>query len=256
MLPNGQTWRPLLLLLCYSMKILSEATSLSKTQELFDYKKVFGYRFRTPSLPYLLSWLMQPRIHPKLASDQGGIDTGNSEIEFAELSDSDQDEDEDDNLLPFRPLTKSQVAKLSREQKRAYFEEYDYRVKLLQKKQWKEELIRMGEIKKNKGKTDLNNEGYMEESGYPENESPDVVSTPLPDVTVPLSFDGDYPAFRYHSLEPTSQFLTRPVLDMNSWDLDCGYDGLTIENSLALAINFQHLLVFRFQSIRKTLISN
>lgn len=150
MLPNGQTWRPLLLLLCYSMKILSEATSLSKTQELFDCKKVFGYRFRTPSLPYLLSWLMQPLIHPKLASDQSGIDTGNSEIEFAELSDSDQDEDEYDNLLPFRPLTKSQVAKLSREQKRAYFEEYDDRVKLLQKKQWKEELRRMREIKKKK----------------------------------------------------------------------------------------------------------
>ncbi|CAK8531135.1 unnamed protein product [Lathyrus sativus] len=237
-LPNGQTWRPLLLLLCYSMKILSEAASLSKTQELFDYKKVFGHRFRTPSLPYLLSWLMQQRIHPKLASDQDGIDTGNSEIEFAELSDSDRDEDEYDNLLPFRPLTKSQVAKLSREQKRAYFEEYDYRVKLLQKKQWKEELRRMREIKMNKGKTDLINEGYMEESGYPENESPDVVSTPLPDMTVPLSFDGDNPAFRYRSLEPTSQFLTRPMLDMNSWDHDYGYDGLTIENSLALANKF------------------
>ncbi|KAL5097672.1 hypothetical protein RYX36_001999, partial [Vicia faba] len=97
-LPNGQTWRPLWLLLCYSMKILSEATSLSKTQDLFDIKKVFGYRVRTPSLPYLLSWLMQPQVHPKLAADQGGIDTSNSEIESAELSDSDQDEDEYDTL--------------------------------------------------------------------------------------------------------------------------------------------------------------
>lgn len=127
MLPNGQTWRPLLFLLCYSMKILSEATSLSKTQELFDIKKMC--------------------------------------------------------------------------------------------------LV-------------IVSEGYMEESGYQENESPDVVSAPLPDMTLPLSFDGDNTVFRYRSLESTSQFLTRPVLDMNSWDQDCGYDGLTIENSLALAEKF------------------
>lgn len=235
-LPNGQTWRPLLLLLCYSMKILSEATSLSKTQEMFNYNKLFGFRVRTPSLPYLLSWLMQPRNHAKLASNQGGNDIGGSEMEFAELSDSDQEDDEDeyDRLLPFRPLKKSQVAKLSREQRKAYFEEYDYRVKLLVKKQWKEELRRMREIKKNKGKSEY---GYPEE-GAQNMESPDAVPTPLHDMIMPLSFDGDNPVFRYRFLESTSQFLTRPVLDANGWDHDCGYDGVTIENSLAIGNKF------------------
>jgi len=238
-LPNGQTWRPLLLLLCYSMKILSEATSLSKTQEMFDFNKLFGFRVRTPSLPHLLSWLMQPRNHPKLASNQGGNDIGGSEMEFAELSDSDQEDDEDeyDRLLPFRPLKKSQVSKLSREQRKAYFEEYDYRVKLLQKKQWKEEVRRMREIKKNKGKSNVNDDGYTEE-GSQDMESLDAVPTPLPDMIMPLSFDGDNPVFRYRCLESTSQFLTRPVLDVNGWDHDFGYDGVTIENSLAIVNKF------------------
>ncbi|XP_010552847.1 PREDICTED: translocase of chloroplast 159, chloroplastic-like, partial [Tarenaya hassleriana] len=60
-LPNGQTWRPQLLLLCYSLKILSEANSLLKPQEPLDHRKLFGFRVRSPPLPYLLSWLLQSR---------------------------------------------------------------------------------------------------------------------------------------------------------------------------------------------------
>lgn len=38
------------------------------------------------------------------------------------------------NLLPpYKPLMKSQTAKLGRDQKKAYFDKYDYRVKLFQK---------------------------------------------------------------------------------------------------------------------------
>ncbi|GKB73982.1 hypothetical protein Tco_0935394 [Tanacetum coccineum] len=45
---NGQTWRPRLLLLCYSMKILNEANSLQKPQEPFDSRKFFGFHVLSP----------------------------------------------------------------------------------------------------------------------------------------------------------------------------------------------------------------
>ncbi|XP_027345719.1 translocase of chloroplast 159, chloroplastic-like [Abrus precatorius] len=238
-LPNGQSWRPLLLLLCYSMKILSEAGNVSKSQESsFDHRRLFGFRSRSPPLPYLLSWLLQSRTYPKLPADQGGVDNGDSDIEMADLSDSDLDEDEDeyDQLPPFKPLKKSQIAKLNREQKKAYFEEYDYRVKLLQKKQWREELKRMRDMKK-KGKSKVSDYGYMEEDDQ-ENGAPAAVPVPLPDMVLPPSFDSDNPAYRYRFLEPTSQLLTRPVLDNHGWDHDCGYDGVNIEQSLAIINQF------------------
>ncbi|XP_010097304.2 translocase of chloroplast 159, chloroplastic [Morus notabilis] len=235
-LPNGQTWRSQLLLLCYSMKILSEASNLSKPQESFDNRKLFGFRTRSPPLPYLLSWLLQSRTHPKLSADQGG-DNGDSDIDLDDLSDSDgEEEDEYDQLPPFKPLRKSQFAKLTREQKKAYLEEYDYRVKLLQKKQWREELKRMKDMKKGKVSS-------AEEYGYPgeddpENGAPAAVPVALPDMVLPPSFDGDNPAYRYRFLEPTSQFLARPVLDTHGWDHDCGYDGVNVEHSLAIANRF------------------
>ena len=238
-LPNGQSWRPLLLLLCYSMKILSEASNVSKTQESpFDQRRLFGFRPRSPPLPYLLSSLLQTHTYPKLPADQGGADNGDSDIEMADLSDSDLDEDEDeyDQLPPFKPMKKSQVAKLTKEQQKAYFDEYDYRVKLLQKKQWREELRRMREMKK-KGNTKENDYGYMEEDDQ-ENGSPAAVPVPLPDMALPPSFDSDNPAYRYRFLEPTSQLLTRPVLDSHGWDHDCGYDGVNIEQSLAIINKF------------------
>ncbi|KAK7399706.1 hypothetical protein VNO78_10895 [Psophocarpus tetragonolobus] len=237
-LPNGQSWRPLLLLLCFSMKILSEASNASKTQESFDHRRLFGFRPRSPPLPYLLSWLLQSRTYPKLPADQGGADNGDSDTEMADLSDSDLDEDEDeyDQLPPFKPMKKSQVAKLTKEQLKAYFEEYDYRVKLLQKKQWREELRRIRDVKK-KGNTKVNDYSYTEEDDQ-DNGSPAAVPVPLPDMALPPSFDSDNPAYRYRFLEPTSQLLTRPVLDNHGWDHDCGYDGVNIEQSLAIINKF------------------
>ncbi|XVF24633.1 hypothetical protein REPUB_Repub13aG0144000 [Reevesia pubescens] len=237
-LPNGQTWRPQLLLLCYSMKVLSEASSLSKPQDPFDHRKLFGFRIRSPPLPYLLSWLLQSRSHPKLSADQGG-ENGDSDIDMADLSDSDQEEDEDeyDQLPPFKPLRKAQLAKLRKEQKKAYFEEYDYRVKLLQKKQWREELRRMTQMKK-KGKPAVDDYGYMGEDVDQETGGPAAVPVPLPDMVLPPSFDADNPAYRYRFLEPTSQFLARPVLDTHGWDHDCGYDGVNVEHSIAIASQF------------------
>ncbi|XP_020224543.1 translocase of chloroplast 159, chloroplastic [Cajanus cajan] len=238
-LPNGQSWRPLLLLLCYSMKMLSDAGNISKTQESFDHRRLFGFRPRSPPLPYLLSWLLQSRTYPKLPADQGGADNGDSDIEMADLSDSDLDDDEDeyDQLPPFKPMKKAQVAKLTREQQKAYLEEYDYRVKLLQKKQWREELRRMRELKKKGNNNKVIDYGYMEEDDQ-ENGSPAAVPVPLPDMALPPSFDSDNPAYRYRFLEPTSQLLTRPVLDNHGWDHDCGYDGVNIEHSLGIINKF------------------
>ncbi|KAK2651009.1 hypothetical protein Ddye_018498 [Dipteronia dyeriana] len=235
-LPNGQAWRPQLLLLSYSMKILAEANSLSKPQDPLDHRKLFG--FRAPPLPYMLSWLLQSRTHPKLSTDQGG-DNGDSDVDLADLSDSDQEEDEDeyDQLPPFKPLRRAQIAKLSKEQRKAYFEEYDYRVKLLQKKQWREELRRMKEMKK-KGKVTAEEYGDMGEDVDQENGGPAAVPVALPDMVLPPSFDGDNPAFRYRFLEPSSQLLARPVLDTHGWDHDCGYDGVNLEQSLVIASQF------------------
>lgn len=234
-LPNGQTWRPQLLLLCYSMKILSEAGSLSKPQDPFDHRKLFGFRVRSPPLPYMLSSMLQSRAHPKLSTDQGG-EIGDSDIDLDDLSDiNNDDEDEYDQLPPFRPLRKAQIAKLSKEQRKAYFDEYDYRVKLLQNKQWKEELKRMKEMK-TKGKDAEIVNGLTEEDADSAAAAP--VAVPLPDMVLPPSFDGDNPAYRYRFLEPTSQFLARPVLDTHSWDHDCGYDGVNVEHSLAILNSF------------------
>ncbi|XP_022948368.1 translocase of chloroplast 159, chloroplastic-like [Cucurbita moschata] len=236
-LPNGQSWRSQLLLLCFSIKILAEVGNLSKSPETFDHRKLFGLRARSPPLPYLLSSLLQSRAHPKLSSDQTG-ENGDSDIDLADLSDSDQEEEEDeyDQLPPFKPLRKSQIAKLSKEQRKAYFEEYDYRVKLLQKKQWKEELKRMRDIKK-KGQPTVDDYGYMGDDDQ-ENGSPAAVQVPLPDMALPPSFDGDNPAYRFRFLEPTSQFLARPVLDTHGWDHDCGYDGVNLEHSMAIVNRF------------------
>lgn len=235
LLPNGQSWRPQLLLLCYSMKILSEVSNISKSQDPFDHRKLFGFRVHSPPLSYLLSSLLQSHAHPKLSSDQGG-DGADSDIELGDLSDSDQ-EDEYDQLPSFRPLKNAQIAKLSSEQRKAYFDEYDYRVKLLQKKQWKEELKRLREVKK-KGKSEENDYSGMGEDGDQEFGTPETIAFPLPDMALPPSFDGDNPSYRYRFLEHTSQLLTGPVLDTYSWDHDCGYDGVSLEKNLAIAGQF------------------
>ncbi|KAI3932333.1 hypothetical protein MKW98_025053 [Papaver atlanticum] len=250
-LPNGQTWKPQLLLLCYSMKILSEANSLSKPQDPFDHRKLFGFRVRAPPLPYLLSTMLQSRAHPKLASDQG-IDNGDSDIELGDMSDSDQEEEEDeyDQLPPFKPLRKSQIAKLSKEQRKAYFDEYDYRVKLLQKKQLREELKRMREMKKGKD-TPVAEGGFMGEDADQENDGPAAVPVPLPDMVLPPSFDGDNPAYRYRFLEPTSQLLARPVLDNHGWDHDCGYDGVSLEQSQAIMSKFPGVVAVQITKDKK-----
>ncbi|KAI3945546.1 hypothetical protein MKW92_030553 [Papaver armeniacum] len=228
-LPNGQTWKPQLLLLCYSMKILSEASSLSKPQDPFDHRKLFGFRVRAPPLPYLFVHNVAVSGSPKLASDQG-IDNGDSDIELGDMSDSDQEEEEDeyDQLPPFKPLRKSQIAKLSKEQRKAYFDEYDYR-----------ELKRMREMKKGKD-TPVAGGGFMGEDADQENDGPAAVPVPLPDMVL------------YRFLEPTSQLLARPVLDNHGWDHDCGYDGVSLEQSQAIMSKFPGVVAVQITKDKKS----
>ncbi|KAK6803756.1 hypothetical protein RDI58_001540 [Solanum bulbocastanum] len=247
LLPNGENWRSQLLLLCYSIKILSEVDSIMKDQDLHDHRKPFGFPKRSLPLPYFLSSLLQSNVHPKVSNNQVGEDM-DSDIELAYSSDSDQEVDDYDDLPPFRPLRKSQIAKLSKEQKRAYFDEYDYRVKLLQKKQWREELKRLRDMKK-KGKAEIGD--YMEEGADQETGSQAGVAIPLPDMVLPDSFDGDNPTYRYRYLEPSSQLLARPVMDSQSWDHDCGYDGVSIEDHLAIAGQFPAVIVLQLTKDKK-----
>ena len=190
-LPNGQVWKPELMLLCYSIKVLSEAVYLMKPREEppLNYRNVFGSLWPKMSLPSLLSWLLPSRSHP---SDQGG--------KVDDVSDS---EDEYDQLPPFEPLRRSQLTKLSKELRKAYFEEYDYRVKLLQKKQWREGL------KKNGKKSSV----YGEEVDPENNRAP----VTLPDMVLPPSFDSDNSAYRYRSLNPLHSSLPG-----QSWILKSG----------------------------------
>lgn len=164
-------------------------------------------------------------------------------------SDSDQeDEDENDKLPPFMHLNESQIAKLSKEQRKAYFEECDYRVKLLQKKQWREDIKRFREIKK-KGKEGLNDFGYMEEEQ--ETGSSAAAAIPLPDIILPLSFDGENPSYRYRFLEPTSHLVARPMLVMHGWDHDWGFDGVSLKQNLAVGNRFPAVIVAQITKDKK-----
>ncbi|WOH12992.1 hypothetical protein DCAR_0832501 [Daucus carota subsp. sativus] len=54
LLPNGEAWKPQLLLLCYSVKILSELTT-SRAYKALDGSKLFGFLVPSPPLPRILS---------------------------------------------------------------------------------------------------------------------------------------------------------------------------------------------------------
>ncbi|KAB1213990.1 hypothetical protein CJ030_MR5G017253 [Morella rubra] len=239
-LPNGLIWRAHLLFVFYSIKILSEATPILIPQNPVDLQKLSGFRFYFPPPTYFLASLLQPYSHPKLSGDQGGDDM-DSDIELGNLSASvEEDDDEYNQLPPFIPLRKSQIAEFKKEQRKAYFEEYDYRVQLLQKKQ----LKGLREMKK-KGKDGCNNYVSIQESEDQDDRSPMDVPDPLvnvpatsPDMALPVSFDADDPAYRYRLLEPSSHLVARPVPSTDVWDHNLGYDAVELERSLVIASRF------------------
>ncbi|KAK9287540.1 hypothetical protein L1049_015961 [Liquidambar formosana] len=224
-LPNGQVWKPHLLLLSFASKILAEANTLLKLQDSPP-GKPFATRSRAPPLPFLLSSLLQSRPQLKLPEEQfGDEDTLDDDLE--ESSDS-EDESEYDELPPFKRLTKAQLEKLTKQQKKAYFDELEYREKLFMKKQLKEEKKRRKMLKKMAASAKDLPSDYGDNA---EEESGGAASVPvaMPDLALPASFDSDNPTHRYRYLDTSNQWLVRPVLETHGWDHDVGYEGINVE---------------------------
>lgn len=213
-LPSGLPWRLDFLLLCTSMKVLADANAMLRFQDTIQVgRRRSG---RAPSLPHLLSSLLQPRPTP----GTGGAD-GLSAAEEEELAGLEDDGDDYDGLPPFRALSRAQFQKLSKSQKNDYLDELDYRETLYLKKQLKEELRR-----RRRGADSGDGEAPEEEAAA----APEAA--PLPDLAVPLSFDPDCPVYRYRSLAHDDRGpVVRPVLDSQGWDHDVGFDGVNVEVS-------------------------
>ncbi|WJX42505.1 hypothetical protein P8452_29735 [Trifolium repens] len=228
-LPNGQVWKPHLLLLSFASKILAEANALLKLQDSPP-EKHYTARTRVPPLPYLLSTLLQSRPQLKLPEEQFSDEDSYDALD--EPSDS-GDETDPDDLPPFKPLTKAQIRNLSRAQKKAYLDEVDYREKLFMKKQLKDEKKQRKMMKKMaESLKDLPSdysENMEEESG-----GAAAVPVPMPDMSLPASFDSDTPTHRYRFLDSSNQWLVRPVLETHGWDHDVGYEGLNVERLFVL----------------------
>ncbi|KAK4340450.1 hypothetical protein RND71_041912 [Anisodus tanguticus] len=231
-LPNGQVWRPHLLLLSFASKILAEANTLLKLQDSSPPGQPYATRTRSPPLPFLLSSLLQSRPQVKLPAEQYDDDDETLDDDLDESKS--EDESEYDQLPAFKSLTKAQLAKLSKEQKKAYNDELEYREKLFMKKQLKEERKRRKMMKKmqaaaeNLPPTD-STENVDEETGGAAS-----VPVPMPDLALPASFDSDNPTHRYRYLDSSNQWLVRPVLEPNGWDHDVGYEGINVERLFAV----------------------
>lgn len=224
-LPNGQVWKPHLLLLSFASKILVEANMLLKLQDSPP-GKPFAARTRAPPLPFILSNLLQSRPQLQLPQEQFGDDDDDMD------DSSDEESSEYDELPPFKRLTSAQLSKLSKAQKKSYYDELEYREKLFMKKQLKEEkkrrkmMKKMAEAAKN-FPTELTDNNVEEDSNA-------AATVPVQDMTLPASFDADNPTHRYRALDSANQWLIRPVLDPHGWDHDVGYEGINVEHLLAL----------------------
>ncbi|XP_051132558.1 translocase of chloroplast 120, chloroplastic-like [Andrographis paniculata] len=225
-LPNGQVWKPHLLLLSFASKILAEANTLLKLQDTPS-GRPSAPRTRSLPLPFLLSSLLQPRPEVKLPSEQFGSDEDAYDDDLEECSDSEEESDYDE-LPPFKSLTKAQLEKLTKEQRKAYYNELEYREKLFMKKQLKEERKRRKMMKKLQEETKASTADF---GSNDEEETSAAASVPvaMPDLVLPASFDSDNPAHRYRSLDSSNPWLVRAVLETNGWDHDIGYDGINVE---------------------------
>ncbi|CAI5493596.1 unnamed protein product [Closterium sp. Naga37s-1] len=237
-LPNGQVWRPQLLLLCFASKCLSEANSVLEIGGPASARAQRG-RSRMPPLPYLLSSLLGPRQPLRLPEEQQMGD----DDEYDESSDSEGEDDEVDfdALPPFRRLTKAELQQLEPAQRREYYEELADRERLFQKKQWREELRRRRELRRKlEAGEDVEEEGAEKakgaegEEGAEEDAGPSNVPVPMPDLDLPPSFDSDQPSHRYRYIETANQWLVRPMLEQHGWDHDTGYDGFQMEKAFAI----------------------
>ncbi|KAL8553023.1 hypothetical protein ACS0TY_001632 [Phlomoides rotata] len=222
-LPNGQIWKPHLLLLSFASKILAEANTLLKLQDTPP-GRPFAPRTKSPPLPFLLSSLLQSRPEVQLPSEQFGDDDALDDLD--DSSDS-EEESEYDQLPPFKSLTKAQLEKLSKVQRKAYYDELELREKLFMKKQLKEERKRRKMMKKMQEAAKNMPIDYGENDE--ETNAAASVPVPMPDLALPASFDSDNPTYRYRSLDSSNPWLVRAVLEPQGWDHDIGYDGINVE---------------------------
>jgi hypothetical protein len=58
---------------------------------------------------------------------------------------------------------------------------------------------------------------------------PKQVAVPAPDPALPPSFDGASNAHRYRFLEPTSQWMVRPIVEAHGWDHESGVEGFSVD---------------------------
>ncbi|KAH6756140.1 translocon outer complex protein 120 [Perilla frutescens var. hirtella] len=226
-LPNGQVWKPHLLLLSFASKILAEANTLLKLQDTPP-GRPFAPRTRSPPLPFLLSSILQSRPEVKLPSEQYGDDDDDDIVDDLEECSDSEEESEYDELPPFKPLTKAQLEKLSKVQRKGYYDELEYREKLFMKKQLKEERKRRKMMKKMQ-EAAKNMPADYGDNGEEESSAAASVPVPMPDLALPASFDSDNPTHRYRSLDSSNPWLVRAVLEPNGWDHDIGYDGINVE---------------------------
>ncbi|GJS64916.1 translocase of chloroplast 120, chloroplastic-like protein [Tanacetum coccineum] len=150
---------------------------------------------------------------------------------------SDEETSEYDEFPPFKRLTNAHVSKLSKEEKKSYYDELEYREKLFMKKQLKEEKKRRKMMKKMAEAakifpTELTDNNVEEDSNAAATVPVAVVA--VQDMTLPASFDADNHTHRYRVLDSANQWLIRPVLDPHGWDHDVGYEGINVEHLLAL----------------------
>lgn len=68
-LPNGLRWRSQLLALCFSLKILSEVSSVAGPQNLLDHWKHFFFQNHSAPLSHLFSSLLQSPAHLKFSAN-------------------------------------------------------------------------------------------------------------------------------------------------------------------------------------------
>lgn len=109
------------------------------------------------------------------------------------------------NGLSYRPLTKEELEELSKDQKQQYFEELSDREKLFQKKQWREQVRRRKELKKQAAA--MSNEGLSQPADQAD-EAGTAASVPIqmPDMALPPSFDSDDPTYRWQLQPPFAVF--------------------------------------------------
>ncbi|KAF2579228.1 hypothetical protein F2Q68_00000529 [Brassica cretica] len=112
-LPNGQAWKPHLLLLSFASKILAEANALLKLLDGGNNNTPAGRplaRSKAQPLSFFLSSLLESRP-PQLPSD---------------------DEDDESYQLPppFKRLTEAEISRLSKSQKKQYRVEFEHQADL------------------------------------------------------------------------------------------------------------------------------